>query len=179
MPVNEASSEETPYGRYITSDGWFVLNLADALAVRNEEKGGATYPFESREFPFRDFGARVTVVWPGQPNALYHSEGVQEGFLVLSGECTLVVEEEERSLKQWDYFHCPAETRHVMVGAGDGPCAILMIGARPEVETLLYPASEVAAKHDASAAKETANPDEAYADWPGEYQPVRLSWPPA
>ena len=179
MPVNEASSEETPYGRYITSDGWFVLNLAEALAVRNDEKGGATYPFESRDAPFRDFGARVTVLPPDQPNALYHSEGVQEGFLVLSGECTLVVEEEERLLKQWDYFHCPAETRHVMVGAGDGPCAILMIGARPEVETLLYPASEVAAKHGASAAKDTANPDEAYADWPGEYQPVRLPWPPA
>jgi uncharacterized cupin superfamily protein len=179
MPVNEASSEETPYGRYITSDGWFVLNLGEALAVRNDEKGGATYPFESREFPFRDFGARVCVLPPGEPNALYHSEGVQEGFLVLSGECTLVVEEEERSLKQWDYFHCPAETRHVMVGAGDGPCAILMIGARPEVETLLYPASEVAAKHGASAVKETANPDQAYADWPGEYEPVRLPWPPA
>jgi uncharacterized cupin superfamily protein len=179
MPVNEASSEETPYGRYVTSDGWFVLNLAEALAVRNDEKGGATYPLESRDAPFRDFGARVTVLPPGQPNALYHSEGVQEGFLVLSGECTLVVEEEERSLKQWDYFHCPAETRHVMVGAGDGPCAILMIGARPEVETLLYPASEVAAKHGASAAKETRNADEAYADWPGDYQPVRLPWPPA
>ena len=52
MPVNEASSEETPYGRYITSDGWFVLNLADALAVQNEEKGGATYPLEPRDHPF-------------------------------------------------------------------------------------------------------------------------------
>ena len=87
MPVNEASSEETPYGRYITSDGWFVLNIADALAVRNDEKGGATYPLESRESPFRDVGVRVTVLSPGEPNALYHAEGVQEGFLVLSGEC--------------------------------------------------------------------------------------------
>ena len=179
MPVNEASSEETPYGRYITSDGWFVLNLGEALAVRNDEKGGATYPLESREHPFRDVGARITVLPPGQPNALYHSEGVQEGFLVLSGECMLVVEEEERSLKQWDYFHCPAETRHVMVGAGDAPCAILMVGARPEVETLLYPASEIAAKHGASSSNDTANPDEAYADWPGEYEPVRIPWPPA
>jgi hypothetical protein len=81
MPVKEASSEETPYGRYITSDGWFVLNLADALAVRNEEKGGAMYPLEPQEPPFGDFGARVRVVWPGDPNALYHSEGVLEGFL--------------------------------------------------------------------------------------------------
>ncbi len=177
MPVHEASSEETPYGRYVTSDGWFVLNLGDALAVRNEEKGGATYPLESRDQPFRDVGVRVTVVWPGEPNALYHSEEAQEGFLVLSGECRLVVEEEERPLRQWDYFHCPAGTRHVIVGAGDGPCAILMLGARPEVEKLLYPVSDVAAKYGASVATETSDPDAAYADWPGEHQPVRLPWP--
>jgi uncharacterized cupin superfamily protein len=176
MPVNEASSEETPYGRYITSDGWFVLNLGEALAVRNEEKGGAEYPLEARAAPFGDFGVNVKVLWPGDPNALYHSEGVQEGFLVLSGECTLIVEEEERPLRQWDFFHCPAGTRHVFVGAGDGPCAILMIGSRPDVD-LRYPASEVAAKHGAAVAKDTAEPDEAYADWPGEWTPVRLPWP--
>src|SRR5215218_6775142 len=167
MPVTEASSQETPYGRYITSDGWFVLNLAEALAVRNEEKGGASYPLESREHPFGDIGVHVRVLWPGDPNALYHSEGAQEGFLVLSGDCTLIVEEEERPLRQWDYFHCPAGTRHIIVGAGDGPSVILMIGARPEVETLHYPASEVAAKYGASVAKATDDPDEAYADWPG------------
>ena len=177
MPVEEASSEETPYGRYITSDGWFVLNLSDALAVRNEEKGGAVYPLESRDARFRDFGVNVRVVWPGEPNALYHAESGQEGFLVLSGECMLLVEEQERPLRQWDYFHCPADTRHVIVGAGDGPCAILMIGLRPEVETLHYPVSDVAAKYGASAAKETDEPDEAYADWPGEYRPLRLPWP--
>ncbi len=177
MPVKEASTEETPYGRYVTSEGWFVLNLADALAVHNEEKGGAMYPLEPQEPSFRDFGARVRVVWPGDPNALYHSEGAQEGFLVLAGECTLIVEEEERPLRQWDYFHCPADTSHVIVGAGDGPCAILMIGARPEVETLRYPVSAVAAKYGASAAKETEDPDEAYADWPGDYLPIRLTWP--
>ena len=52
-----------------------------------------------------------------------------------------------------------------------------MIGARPEVETLRYPASEVAAKYGASASKTTHEPDEAYADWPGEYLPVSLPWP--
>ncbi len=179
MPVREASSEETPYGRYITSDGWFVVNLTDALAVRNEEKGGATYPLEPRESPFGDLGVNARVLWPGGPNGLYHSEGVQEGFLVLSGQCTLIVEEEERPLRQWDYFHCPADTRHIFVGAGEGPCVILMIGARREVEMLRYPVSEVAAKYGASAVKETDDPDEAYADWPGEYLPVRLPWPPS
>jgi uncharacterized cupin superfamily protein len=177
MRVTEASSEETPYGRYVTSAGWYVLNLADALAVRNPERATAEYPLEPREAPFGDFGVNVRVLWPGEPNGLYHSEGVQEGFLVLSGECTLIVEEEERPLRQWDYFHCPADTLHIFVGAGDGPCAILMIGARPEVETLHYPVSEVAAKHGASATKETDDPDEAYADWPGGYELVRLPWP--
>jgi uncharacterized cupin superfamily protein len=178
MPVEEARSEETPYGRYVASEGWFVHNLAEALAVRNEEKGGAMYPLEPRDSPFADFGVNVRVLWPGDPSALYHAEGVQEGFLVLSGECTLIVEEEERPLRQWDYFHCPADTRHVIAGAGDGPCAILMIGARAEVETIRYPVSEVAARYGASAAKETDDPDEAYAGWPGEYAPVRLPWPP-
>jgi uncharacterized cupin superfamily protein len=177
MPVNEASSEETPYGRYVTSEGWFVLNLANALAVRNEEKGGAVYPLEAREARFRDFGVNVRVLPPGQPNALYHSETGQEGFLVLSGECTLIVEEEERALRKWDYFHCPSDTHHIFVGGGEEPCVILMIGARPEVETLHYPVSEVAAKYGASAAKETHLGDEAYAEWPGEYEPVRLPWP--
>jgi uncharacterized cupin superfamily protein len=178
MPVNEAGSADTPFGRYITSEGWFVLNLGDALAVRNEEKGGASYPIESQEHPFEQLGVHVSVLWPGDPNALYHSEGAQEGFLVLSGECMLVVEEEERLLRQWDYFHCPAGTRHVLVGAGDGPCSILMIGARPD-EPLHYPVSEVAAKHGASVATDTGVPEEAYADWPGEYEPTRLPWPPS
>jgi uncharacterized cupin superfamily protein len=175
--MDEARIDDTPYGRNPAEEGWFVLNLADALAVRNEEKGGAMYPLEPQGGPFTDFGVNVHVVWPGEPSALYHSEGVREAFLVLSGECTLVVEERERPLRQWDFFHCPAGTRHIFVGAGDGPCAILMIGARPEAEQLRYPVSEVAAKHGASVTQETPNPDEAYADWPGEFAPVRLPWP--
>jgi uncharacterized cupin superfamily protein len=175
--VDEAKIDETPYGRIPAEEGWFVLNLGDALAVRNEAKGGAIYPLEPQCGGFTDFGVNVHVVWPGEPNCLYHSEGTREAFLVLSGECTLVVEEQERPLRQWDFFHCPAGTRHVFVGAGDGPCAILMIGGRPEAEQLHYPASEVAAKHSASVAEDTPDPDEAYADWPGEYAPVRLPWP--
>jgi uncharacterized cupin superfamily protein len=96
---------------------------------------------------------------------------------VLSGECTLIVEEQERPLRQWDFFHCPAGTRHIFVGAGDGPCAILMIGGRTEDEKLHYPVSEIAAKHGASVAKETPSPEEAYADWPGEFVPIDLPWP--
>jgi uncharacterized cupin superfamily protein len=178
MPGKEASLAETPYGRYVASEGWFVLNLGEALAVRNEEKGGVVYPIESQEHEFEGFGVHLRVLRPGDPNALYHAEGVQEGFLVLSGECTLVVEEEERQLRQWHYFHCPPDTRHVLVGAGDGPCSILMIGARPD-DPIRYPVSPVAAKYGASVGMETAIPDDAYADWPGDYQPLRLPWPAA
>ena len=177
MPVKEASVEETPYGRYVTSDGWFVLNLGEALALRTEQSGDV-HVLEPREHPFGDFGIHVRVLRPGEPNALYHGETGQEGFLVLSGECTLIVEEEERRLRQWDFFHCPSMTHHIFVGAGDGPCAILMVGFRPADETLHYPVSEVAAKYGASAAKETYDPEEAYADWPGDFVPTRLPWPP-
>ena len=178
MSVQQASSAETPFGRYITSDGWFVLNLGEALAVRNEEKGGVLYPIESQEHPFQQIGVHLRVLYPGDPNALYHSEGAQEGFLVLAGECTLIVEEQEHRLRQWDYFHCPAGTRHVLVGAGESPCSILMIGARPD-EPIHFPISSLAATHDASVATETGNGDEAYSDWPGDYAPLRLPWPPA
>lgn len=174
--MDEARLDDTPYGRNPAEEGWFVLNLGDALAVRNELKGGAMYPLEPQGGPFTGFGVNVHVVWPGEPSAMYHSEGAREAFLVLSGECTLIVEEQERPLRQWDFFHCPAGTRHIFVGAGDGPCAILMMGARPD-EPLHYPVSEVAAKYGASVASETPNPGEAYADWPGEFAPARLPWP--
>ena len=178
MPVEEARAEETPYGSYITSDGWFVHNLEQALAVRFRQ-GGALYPLEPREAPFRDIGVNVRVLWPGDASALYHFEDAQEGFLVLHGECILVVEEQERPLRRWDYFHCPPGTRHVLVGAGDSPCVVLMIGARREQERCGYWVSAVAAAYGASVATETSDPEEAYAGRPDDFEPVRLPWPVA
>ena len=176
MAVEEAHAEETPYGRYITSEGWFVHNLEEALAVRFQQ-GGALYPLEPQDAPFRDIGVNVRVLWPGDANGLYHHEDAQEGFLVLHGECLLVVEEQERPLRQWDYFHCPPGTRHVIVGAGGGPCVVLMIGARPEQETIGYPVSGVAAKHGASVSKDTSDPAEAYVGRSDDFEPMRLPWP--
>ena len=97
---------------------------------------------------------------------MYHAENGQEDFLVLYGECIVLIEEEERPLKQWDFVHCPPWTRHVFVGAGDGPCAILMVGRRPEQEELLYPVSELARKYDAGVEEETTTGREAYASFP-------------
>ena len=107
---------------------WFVLNLSDSPAGTSPRSGTWT-EFEPPG-GFEQYGVNVHVVKPGQANCLYHEESNQEDFLVLHGECILVVEEQERRLRQWDFFHCPPGTRHVFVGAGDGPCAILMIGAR-------------------------------------------------
>jgi uncharacterized cupin superfamily protein len=94
---------------------------------------------------------------------MYHRENAQEDFLVLSGECLLIVEERERRLGPWDFVHCPAETNHIFVGAGDGPCVILMIGTRHIDEAIVYPVSETATKHGAGVATETPIPAEAYA----------------
>lgn len=106
--------------------------------------------FEGREASFPQFGINVSVLEPGKPNCLYHSEAAQEAFLVLSGECKLLVEGEERALKAWDFFHCPPGVEHVFVGAGDGPCVVLMVGARSKDERLLYPVSELAGRYDAT-----------------------------
>jgi uncharacterized cupin superfamily protein len=175
--MDEARLERTDFGTAAATEGWFAVNLRDAAWVTSDDFGAACI-FEGEAAPFAQVGYTVAVLQPGQPNGMYHREDDQEDFLVLSGECLLIVEGVERRLRAWDFVHCPAGTEHIFVGAGDGPCAILMIGGRPqERRTLHYPVSEVAAKHGASTAQETPNPDEAYADWPGDYDLVRLPWP--
>jgi uncharacterized cupin superfamily protein len=113
---------------------------------------------------------------PGQPTGRYHSEPVQEDFLVLYGECLAIVNDEERTLRQWDFLHCPAGSGHVFVGAGDGPCAVLMIGSRRE-DALHYTVNKSAARYGASVSKATDDPAEAYADWRAEGPDVPVSNP--
>jgi uncharacterized cupin superfamily protein len=127
-------------------------------------------------------GVNLFVLGPGQPMSMYHWEADQEGFLVLSGEALLIVEEEERPLRQWDYFHCPPNVPHTIVGAGSGPSAILALGAR--IDSIrenwgAYPYSDVAMQHDASAEEETTEPKVAYARFP-QRQPgeFREGWLP-
>jgi uncharacterized cupin superfamily protein len=171
MPAPEAPLND---GRG-AGPGWFVLNLRDSAAGRSDRSGVWT----ELEPPggFEQYGVNVHVVMPGQANCLYHEESNQEDFLVLHGECILLVEEQERPLRQWDFFHCPPGTRHVFVGAGDGPCAILMIGARDRPDRIEYPVSAVAARHNASAAETTTSGREAYRDFPPERHDERFPWP--
>jgi uncharacterized cupin superfamily protein len=159
--ADEAQLEQTENGLVPKGGGWFVVNAHDARWWHHDTFGSAV-TFEG-ETAFPDFGINVQVLEPGQPNCMYHGENAQENFLVLAGECLLLVEGEERPLKQWDFVHCPPWTQHVFVGAGDGPCAILMVGARPKAEELLYPVSDVARKHGAGVEQEATSGREAYA----------------
>jgi uncharacterized cupin superfamily protein len=178
MPAPEARIEETPAGPVPSGAGWFVLNLRGARGFATEGHG-VFCPFEAPDAPFEDFGINVHVLQPGERSALYHAESAQEGFLVLAGECIAVVEEAERPLRQWDFLHCPAGTAHALIGAGDGPCAILMAGARRADATIVYPVGEAAARHGLSAPVARDNARDAYAEagWRRDSTPVPMPWP--
>ena len=165
--MQEARLEDSGSGLAPTSDGWFVVNVRDAMWLTSETPGpkrpsGAECVFESPYAEFSQLGVRLHVLPPGESNGLYHGESEQEGFLVLSGECRLLVEGEERILRPWDFFHSPKWTEHIFVGAGDEPCVILMVGARSGDWRVRYPVSELAARYGASAEQETSSPDEVY-----------------
>jgi uncharacterized cupin superfamily protein len=160
--VPEARLEDSGSGLAPAEEGWFVVNIRDA-AWRTSKSFGSGCSFESDAAEFQQLGINISVLEPGKPNCLYHSEGVQEDFLVLSGACKVLVDGEERLLKPWDFVHVPAGTEHVFVGAGEEPCVVLMTGARVQPEQLLYPKSELAARYDASAEETTPDPAQAYA----------------
>jgi uncharacterized cupin superfamily protein len=164
-PVPEATLTRTAAGMRPSSEGWYTLNLADAPWL-SAPGSGRSSDLERAEEGFEQFGINVHVLEPGERNGLYHGEDAQEGFLVLSGECLLLVEGQERRLRQWDFVHMPRWTRHIFVGAGDGPCAILMVGAREGSHTLEYPVEPVAQRHGAGVERATSDPREAYADAP-------------
>ena len=177
----EAPLEDSGSGLAPAGDGWFVVNVRDAQWLSSEtaegglRSSGSECAFESRNAEFQQFGIRLHVLEPGEPNGLYHWENQQEAFLVLSGECKLLVEGEERLFRPWDFFHSPAGTEHIFVGAGEEPCVILMAGARTELPwQVLYPVSELAARYGASADKETSDPEQAYV---GFFEPSRRERP--
>jgi uncharacterized cupin superfamily protein len=87
---------------------------------------------------------------------------------VLNGEALLIVEGQERPLRQWDFVHCPVGTNHVIVGAGEGTCAVLCIGAREHQDDDwgAYTVDEAAIRHGAGVAEETTDENVAYAQLP-------------
>jgi uncharacterized cupin superfamily protein len=175
--TDEARMERDDNGLVAASEGWFAVNVREAAWVTSE-KFGAACIFEGGAAPFAQVGYTLCVLEPGQPNGLYHREGDQEDFLVLSGECVLIVEGQERRLGAWDFVHCPPLTDHIFVGAGDGPCVIFMAGARTHSGKTMYVRDEVALRHGAGVETETPNSKEAYAPFapwrsgPPEQMPI-------
>ncbi len=174
--VREAQLRQTSAGRAPATEGWFVLNARDAHWKTGHF--GAYTRFEGKDARFPALGINIGVLEPGQPACFYHGENEQEDFLVLSGECVLLIEGEERRLKTWDLVHCPAWTEHVFVGAGDGPCSILAVGTRLS-DDVVYAESELAQGYGAGVSKETRDPDEAYAGIPDDTDTsFRVQWLP-
>ncbi len=161
----EASLRRTKYGQVYDGDGWFVVNARESR-WRDTGPLGFYCDFEGkRRFP--QLGINLNVLEPGQPMGMYHRENAQEGFLVLAGECLLIVEGKERKLETWDFFHCSPQTEHMIVGAGTEPAVVLAVGARGRGRKgLVYPISEAALAHDAGVEEETTKPAEAYARLP-------------
>jgi oxalate decarboxylase/phosphoglucose isomerase-like protein (cupin superfamily) len=114
--------------------------------------------------------------------AMYHWEADQEAYLVVSGEAVLVVEGEERPLRRWDFVHCPPHTKHVIVGAGSGPCLVIAVGARQhdgQPDSLGFPAEEAARRYGASVDADTMDGGVAYASIPGRVPSTyREGWLP-
>jgi uncharacterized cupin superfamily protein len=171
--VPEAPLEPTDSGLVQAGEGWFVVNAREAR-WRHAEGRGSVCPFgDEAEFP--QVGVNLFVLGPSEPMGMYHWEADQEDFLVLSGEALLIIEGEERPLRQWDFVHCPAGTKHIIVGAGDAPCAVLAVGAREHqagADWGGYTMDEAALRQGAGVEQETTEPTEAYARFP-KREPTR------
>jgi quercetin dioxygenase-like cupin family protein len=173
--MHEAKIAETETGRVTADDGWFILNAAE-MGWSTVPGGGTWCVFEAPSAPSQTLGIGIHILNPGETPGFYHAESEQEGFLVLSGECLAIVEGEERRMGPWDYLHSPAGTAHITIGAGDGPCAILMVGARSPDHTTQYIVEPAAAKYGVAVETATDSPREAYANRP-PIVPAPSPWP--
>ena len=177
MAVDEAPLRSTKFGLVADVDGWFVLNARDSR-WRDYGPLGVNCNFEGRR-PFKQLGINLNVLEPGQPMSMYHRENHQEGFLVLAGECLLIVEGETRPLRTWDFFHCAGGTAHIIVGTGDGPAVVLAVGARAGRKGIVYEVSAAAVEHGAGVDRETTKSAEAYARFPASSRTTyREGWLP-
>jgi quercetin dioxygenase-like cupin family protein len=173
--VREATIEDTEAGRVPAGDGWFILNLGE-IGWETVPGGGTWCSFEAPAAPSPLLGIGVHILKPGETPGFYHAESNQEGFLVLSGECVAIIEGQERRMGPWDYLHCPPGTAHITIGAGDEPCAILMVGTRAPDRALNYLVEPAAAQYGASVSVATDSPQEAYAERP-PITPSASPWP--
>jgi len=165
--VPESKLEQTEHGLVSQGKGWFVLNMRDAEWRHVDGRGAvciALDDFEG-ERKYEQLGVNTFVLGPGEPMAMYHWEDDQEAFVVVAGEAVLVIEGEERRLRAWDFVHCPPDTKHVIIGAGSGPCVVIAIGGR-ERDRFGYTVDEVAKRHGVSVEADTMDGGVAYARLP-------------
>lgn len=162
--VSESKLETTEHGLVPAGEGWYVLNMRDAEWRHADGRGAVCVVLDQfeGERQAEQLGVNPFVLMPGEPMAMYHWEADQEAFLVVSGEAVLIVEGEERPLRAWDFVQCAPRTKHVIVGAGSGPCLVIAVGAR-EHDELGFPADEVAKRHGASVEEDTQDGGVAYA----------------
>jgi uncharacterized cupin superfamily protein len=164
------------HGMVPSGRGWFVLNAADAPWI--DRPGRGLYcEFEGFDgvADFSQLGINLTVLAPGEPIGMYHYENDQEDFLVLFGEALLLVEGQERPLRRWDLVHCPAGTEHIIIGAGEGACVVLCVGARDRStgsDWGAYTVDPVARRHGVGVDRRTPDADVAYASFP-QRRPTR------
>jgi uncharacterized cupin superfamily protein len=176
--VAEARLEQTDAGLVAARPGWFVLNVREARWIDRDGRG-YTAPLtgwgdDDAEPLFPQLGIQLAVVGPGQPLSMYHWESDQEDFLILAGEALLIVEGEERPLRQWDFVHTPPKAAKTILGAGDG-CVVLAVGAREHQfgdAWGAYPVDGAATRHGAGVDEETADSTLAYARFP-DSKPTR------
>ena len=179
--VPEAPLESKDGWKRPKADGWFVLNARDARWTYSKGRG-AHCTFEG-EPVYPQLGVQLVALAPGEAMSMYHWEADQEDFLVLSGEALLICEGEERPLRQWDFVHCPADTKHTIVGAGDSQSLVFAVGARDKSvgsDWGAYTVDEAALRHGAGVEQETTEPEEAYARFPArEPRPYHEGWLPS
>jgi uncharacterized cupin superfamily protein len=178
MDVPEAPLKQTDDGLVPDGAGWFVLNARDARWRSRPGRQSVSFTGSddwTADTLFPMLGVNLAVLESGEPNSVYHWETETEAFLVLRGEALLIVEGQERPLRQWDFVHCPPKTEHVIVGAGDGPCVVLCMSSRENQQFGPYgeyTVNEAAARYGASSPEVTQETDIADASWP-ESQPSR------
>jgi uncharacterized cupin superfamily protein len=167
--VAEAELDQTEAGLVAAGAGWFVVNARDARWIERPGRGHSL-PFtgwteDEAETHFRELGVNLVALGTGEPIGMYHWEADCENFLVLFGQGLLIVEGEERPLRQWDFVHCPPRTNHVIVGAGDGPSVVVAVGARAasDDDWGAYTVDEAAIRHGAGVETATTKGAEAYA----------------
>ena len=158
----EAPRAQTEHGLVTTGEGWFVLNAREAGWLHAEGRSAICEP-EGDSTSSRSGSTSPS------------SAGSPHGHVPLGGRSGGLPRPRRRgaprrrgggeAARQWDFVHCPPETKHVVVGAGDGPCVLLAVGGRAHATTGWGGCSvdETARRHGASVEHETSDAREAYA----------------